>query len=97
MITKEVARQIYCCYNEIEQAIKMREELKKALNENGEFKISDNWGNTRGLELHIPTSMSGATIKMVPFKLALEVIKEHIIRQEQELDRLKDVCKIQLS
>lgn len=97
MITQEVAKLIYLAYREIEEGTKMIEELKKALNEKGEFEIKDNWGNTRGLELHLPTSMSGATIKRVPFHIALDVITEHIENQKEELIRLKEVCRIQLS
>jgi hypothetical protein len=96
MITKEIAKMIYLAYIEIEQAEKMVIELKAALNEKGEFEIKDNWGQTRGLELHLPTSMSGATIKRVPFKLALDVIENHVQDQHKELERLKEVCKIQL-
>lgn len=96
MITKEIARDIFICYNEIDEANKMVAELKKALNEKGEFEIKDNWGNVRGLELHLPTSMSGATIKRVPFKLCLDVIENHIKYQETELIRLKDICRLQL-
>lgn len=96
MITKEIAMLIFHCYNEIEQAEKMVIELKKSINEKGEFEITDNWGNTMGLELHLPTSMSGASIRRVPFKLALDVIEAHVIKQQQELERLKEVCRIQL-
>lgn len=97
MITKEIARLVHNCYTEIEEANKMVKELKDALNDKGEYEIKDNWGNTRGLELHLPTSMSGATIKRVPFKLALDTIINHIDEQEKELERLKDVCKMQLA
>lgn len=97
MITKEVARLVFNCYAEIESANKMVEELKKSLNDNGDFEIKDNWGNSRGLELHLPTGMSGHTIKKVPFQLALDVIENHIAKQEEELVRLKDVCRVQLS
>jgi hypothetical protein len=96
MITKDVARLVYNCYNEIEQADKMISELKNSLNEKGEFEIKDNWGNSRGLELHVPTSMSGATIRRVPFELALTIIEKHVENQHKELERLKEVCKIQL-
>lgn len=96
MITKEVAKLVHNCYTEIEEANKMAVELKKSLNEKGEFEIKDNCGNTRGLELYLRTGMSGATIKKVPFKLALDAISNHIIEQEKELDRLKEVCRIQL-
>lgn len=97
MITKEIAAKIFHAYVEMEQGTKMIEELKKALNEKGEFEIRDNWGNTRGLELHLPTSMSGVSIKRVPFELALDVIQHHIEAQKLELDRLKEVCRIQLA
>lgn len=97
MITKEIARLVHNCYTEIEEANRMVKELKEALNEKGEYEIKDNWGNTRGLELHLPTSMSGATIKRVPFQLALDVITNHIAEQEKELERLKGVCKMQLA
>jgi len=96
MITKLTARSIFHCYVEIEQSNLMIEELKKALNEKGEFEIKDTWGNTRGLELHLPTSMTGATIKRVPFKLALDIIQNHIVEQGKELERLKHICRLQL-
>lgn len=97
MITKEIARLIFNAYTEIEEGEKMIDELKKSLNEKGEFEIYDNWGNTRGLELHLPTSMSGAKIRRVPFQLALDVIQHHIQAQQKELNRLKAVCRVQLA
>ena len=97
MITKDIARLIHNAYTEIEQGLKMIEELKKSINDKGEFEIKDSWGHARTLELHIPTSSSGASIKRVPFELALNVINQHIEAQHKELDRLKEVCKIQLA
>jgi hypothetical protein len=97
MITKEIAALIFRCYVEIEEGGKMITELKSALNEKGEFELKDTWGNSRGLELHLPTSMSGAKIKRVPFQLALDVIQHHIADQQKELERLKEVCRIQLA
>lgn len=97
MITKEIARLIHNCYTEIEQGNLMITELKKSLNEKGEFELKDSWGESRGLELHIPTSHSGHTIKRVPIQLALDVIDLHIKAQNIELERLRDVCKIQLA
>jgi hypothetical protein len=96
MITKEIAAAVWTAYNEIEQANKMVEELKKSLNDKGEFEITDNWGNSRGLELHIPTSMSGAKIKRVPFELAIDVIEKHVQAQQTELLRLETICKLLL-
>lgn len=96
MITQEIALLIFNCYREINEGNKMIIELKKSLNEKGEFEIRDNWGNSRGLEIHFPTSMSGATIRRVPFELALTVIEKHIEAQHAELERLKSVCLIQL-
>lgn len=97
MITKEIARLIHNCYTEIESGGKMIEELKKRLNSNGDLELKDNWGNVTGLELRIPNETHGSwSIHRVPFHLALDVIKEHILAQEKELERLKEVCKVQL-
>lgn len=97
MITKEIAMLIYNAYVEIEQAQKMIEQLRESLNEKGELDIQDNWGNRRGLELHIPTSSSGANIRTVPPDLALGIIHRHIEDKQKELIRLKEVCRIQLA
>ena len=97
MITKEIARLIHDCYTEIEQAGKMIVELQKAINEKGEFEIKDSWGYPKTLELHLPTDSGGHSIKRVPFQLALDVIQLHVEKQEEELKRLKEVCRIQLA
>lgn len=97
MITKDIARLIYNCYAEIDSGNKMIEELKEKLNDKGELELKNNWGDSKGLELHIPSERGGYSIKRVPFHLALDVIQEHIKNQEKELERLKEVCKIQLA
>lgn len=97
MITKEIAMLIYNAYTEIEQGQKLIEQLRESLNEKGELDIHDGWGNKRGLELHIPTSSSGAKIKRVPPDMALNIIQRHIEDNQKELIRLKEVCRIQLA
>jgi hypothetical protein len=97
MITQEISRQIFNCHQEIKSAKAMIEELKKKLDENGELKLKDTWGNERGLELRIPNEGSSWSIHQVPFHLALDVIQEHIANQEKELLRLREVCRIQLA
>lgn len=98
MITKEIAALVYNCYNEIENSEKMIEDLKKGLNEKGELELKDSWGRSKGLELHIPKENVGSySVKQVPFHLALDVLKEHIVNQQKELERLKSVCLIQLA
>lgn len=97
MITKDIARLIHNCYTEIESGEKMIEELKAKLNEKGELELKDTWGDSRGLELHIPYERGLYSVKKVPFHLALDVIKEHIENQKKELERLKEVCKVQLA
>lgn len=97
MITKDIARLIYNCYQEIENGNKMIEDLKTNLNEKGEFELKDTWGNTAGLELRIPNKSGSVSIKSVPFHLALDVTKEHIANQEKELARLREVCRVQLA
>lgn len=96
MITKEIAALIYNCYQEIDQAGKMVEELKTRLNDKGQFELKDNWGQTKGLELHIPNPSGSYSIKRLPLDVALTVIERHVEAQHKELERLKEVCKIQL-
>ena len=97
MITKDIARLIHNCYTEIESGKKMIEELKAKINEKGELELKDSWGGSKGLELHIPCERGSYSIRKVPFHLALDVIKEHIENQKKELDRLKEVCRVQLA
>lgn len=96
MITKEIAALIFNCYQEIDQAGKMVEELKTRLNDKGQLELKDHWGNVKGLELHIPNPSGSYSIKRLPFDIALTVIERHVESQHKELERLKDVCKIQL-
>jgi len=97
MITKDVARLIFNCYSEIENGEKMIEELKNSINEKGEFELKDYWGDSRGLELHIPNKDAGSySVKRVPFKVGIETIQTHIDNQKKELERLKTVCATQL-
>lgn len=100
MITQEIARLIFNAYSEIESGKKMIEELKKAINEQGEFELKEDWtGNKRHLELRIPSgSGSGSySIRQVPIQLGLDTIKAHILKQEAELVKLKTVCETQLA
>lgn len=100
MITKEVAAKIYHCYNQIEQGEKMIDELKKSINEQGEFELSEDWtGQKRGLELHIPSGRGGGSysIKRVPLEVGLNTIKIHIEDSKKELDQLKTLCETQLA
>jgi hypothetical protein len=98
MITKEIARLIHNCYTEIESGIKMIEELQKAIDSNGDFILVDSWGNRkRFLELHIPSQSGGYSIKQLPMSLGIDAIQNHIKEQKRELERLKDVCRVQLS
>jgi hypothetical protein len=97
MVTKDIARLIFNCYSEIENGNKMIEELKSKLNEKGELELKDRWGDSVGLELRVPNESGSWSIHKVPFHLALDVIKEHISNQEKELERLKEVCRVQLA
>ena len=97
MITKEIAGLIYNCYSEIESGEKMIEELKKAIDENGNFILVDSWGERkRFLELHIPSKSGSYSIKQMPMQLGIDAILNHIEAQKKELERLKLTCKTQL-
>lgn len=97
MITKEVSRLIYNCYSEIESGEKMIEELKKAIDENGDFVLTDSWGERkRFLELHIPVKSGGCSIKQLPMQLGIDAIISHIEDKKKQLEKLKLTCKTQL-
>lgn len=97
MITKDTARLIYNCYSEIENGEKMIEELKQAIDENGDFVLTDSWGERkRFLELHIPSKNSGYSIKQLPMQLGIDSIMIHIEKQKEKLEQLKQVVKVQL-
>lgn len=99
MITKEIARLIYNSHSEIENALKMIDQIKDNLNEKGEFKLTDIWGDVRGdLQLHIPGKSAGSySVKGVRAEVAITVLHNHIEDHKKELERLKGVCKIQLA
>lgn len=97
MITKDIARLIYNCYTEIEEGKEMINELKSKLDDKGELKLVDNWGESKGLELRIPHEKGSWGIHKVPFRLAIDVINEHIENQKKELERLKEVCRVQMA
>ena len=101
MITKDIARLIYNCYSEIENGSKMIDELKKSINENGDFVLAETWTGQQKkfLELHIPCRGAGSgsySVKQLPFQLAIDAIIAHIEAQNKELERLKEVCRVQL-
>ena len=57
MITKDIARLIYNCYSEIENGEKMIEELKKAIDENGDLIINlININNNEKVEIQVLNS-----------------------------------------
>jgi len=100
MITKEIARLIHNCYTEIESGEKMIEELKKSINEKGEFELTANWtGRSQGLELNIPNKNSAGSYSVhnVPPQVGLMSLKAHIENNKKELERLKIVCLTQLA
>jgi hypothetical protein len=99
MITKEIARLIFNSHSEIENALRMIEEIRTNLNEKGEFKLTDTWGDVRGdLQLHIPARSAGSySVKGVRAEVAIKVLHDHIEDHKKELERLKGVCQIQLA
>ena len=75
----------------------MIEELKKAINENGDFVLIDNWGQSKGyLELHIPNKGGSMSIRQLPMQLGIDAIVAHIEKKRAELEKLKTTCKVQL-
>lgn len=97
MITKDISRLIYNCYSEIENGEKMIEDLKKAIDENGDFVLTDSWGESkRFLELHIPNKGGSYSIRQLPMQLGIDAILAHIEAKKAKLEELKLICKTQL-
>lgn len=89
-ITKEVAAEIYNCYFEIEKAEKLLSEITKQLEETGEVKLKDGFGEPRGLELGVPCGSNSQRLFNVPAEMAQTVIRGHIDTAKKRLDKLQD-------
>ena len=78
MITKATAANIYNAHYEIEKAEKLLDELQKEMNKSGELKLSDAFGNKKGLTLGVPTSSNSHSLYNVSESIAIAVIKQNI-------------------
>lgn len=96
MITKDTARLIFNAYVEIEKGQKLLQEVYEALKTRGKLELKDAFGYPRGLELGIPSGHSSTRLFNVPEEIAIDVIERHIAGQHRELERLKEVAKLEL-
>lgn len=97
MITKETARKIHNCHQQIENGKKLIEDMKEALESSGEPKLEDAFGGRRDLELGVPSGRSAHRIFGVRFDLGVKIIKEHIKDQRKKLKKLKGVAELEIT
>ena len=99
MITKEIARQIYNLYSQIERSNGIIEVLKKCKdeyekNQEGIDIIRDGWGNHQSIELHVPerflnpkgSSFDGARVYQISVPDAILVLENHVVRLSKSLE-----------
>lgn len=101
-ITKELARQIYNRYSQIEQAEELIEKLKDFTHQvlvNEKPKLMDNRYHPYGtIELHVPTFQEGRfngsyRIVGISYPSAMRVLKNHVKQLKRELMELENSIK----
>lgn len=99
MITKETAVKIWNCYNEIEKAEKLLEEMKEQLKRIPADEIPtfrNAFGEHIGLQLGVPSGPASHTLYGVNRELGLKIIETHITEKKNKLNELSIVCKKEL-
>ena len=91
MITKELCRQMYNCYYEIEAANKLVEDAEKSLKDRKPVIERDCFGYEQNFQMSLPSNYenSRTTVKVNP-RLALAVMRNHIAEKEAELIALNE-------
>ncbi len=99
MITKETCANIWHCYNEIEKAEQLLEEMGNILKRDPEKnppQIKDVFGGRRDLQLGVPCGSSGHTLYGVGVELGVQVIEAHIESKKKRLEELRTIAKLEL-
>ena len=97
MISKELCRQIYTCYDQIERCDKLISDMNEAIEKSGSSDLLDAFGSRKGLELGIPSGNNSHRIVNVSPEIAIKVIIEHKEFNQRELTRLNGHAQIQIS
>jgi hypothetical protein len=100
MITKETCVQIWNAWNEIDRANGLLNKMNEHLSKDDKKRppeLKNAFGDNNGLSLGIPISDSGTSyISGVSTELCVEIILQHISKQEKRLRELSAIAKIEL-
>lgn len=96
MISKQTAAKIYNCHFEIEKAEKLIADMLEVLQQTGEMKLKNAFGDAKGLQLGVPSGNDSHRLFNVPPDLAVSIIEAHIKEQKRILSELSAVAKIEL-
>ena len=97
ILSKETARRIWNANIEIENAIKLRDEVQAILDSrspNPRDAAECRWRER--IELSVPTSNVSSRLFNVDPKLAIHVINAHIVNQQSELAAASIAARIEL-
>lgn len=99
MITKDIARQIYNLYSQIEKSNEVINILRKCKEQyekdnQGVDVIRDSWGDLKTIELRVPerflranaSDFAGATIYQISVPDAILVLENHVVRLQKALE-----------
>lgn len=109
MITKETARRIFNCYQQIEEIDKLKKEMLEEVEKQREAKKNRDFSEPipensfgrfgKGLQLGVPTgsSMSSMRIFGISPEIGLLVMDEQREKLERDLRELETIAKLELS
>lgn len=98
MITKETAVKIWNCYNEIDSAEKLLQEMRESLKQQPDDppSLRNAFGERVGLQLGVPTGSDSQRIFGVNTEMGVKIIINHIEEKKKRLEELRAIATIEL-
>lgn len=98
MITKETVVKIWNCYNEIESAEKLMEEMAESLRKRPDEvpSLRNAFGDRCGLQLGVPSGNDSQRIFGVNTEMGVKIILNHIAEKKQRLEELRTIAMSEL-
>lgn len=90
-VSQEQARDILLCHQQIDAAIKMKDEILESIansKSDPEFPFNDVFGRPAKMELSIPSSRSSSRIVRVEHRMVLPILDVVIAERKAELKKL---------
>lgn len=98
MISKKTAVQIFTCYQEIENAEKIIEDLLESRKKSPDEvpSLSNAFGEKCGLQLGVPSGSNSHRLFHVNFEMSLKIIEQHIKDKNKRLRELEAIARLEL-